>query len=93
MSKYNDDWQEVVTIYEGDYSWSQFEGYYSPSARRYFWYTDCGCSCNGWEDPDTVEEWENGDRAALLRGVDEFYTDTPEDKHEAKMSVRNFKES
>ena len=90
---YMDGWEEVITIYQGSWEWSEFMAYWSPAARRYFWDEQSGCSCYGWEFEEAADGWENGDRAALLRAVDDFYTDTPEEKHEAKMSVRNFKES
>lgn len=74
---YAQDWTEVVELGYWDYSWQTFRSHYSPSARRYFWDSQSGCSCYGWEDPG-VGGWESGDRQALMRAVRE-YGCTPED--------------
>lgn len=96
---YGNDWQGVTSISAGGWEWARMEVNYSPSARRYFWDWQSGCSCNGWEDPESVDEWENGDRAAAIRAIDSFgHYDEDEkmltaDKIVSKMAIRNFKES
>lgn len=62
-----EDWLEVAKLGDqGGYSWSDFNAYYSPSARRYFWHGDSGCSCNGWGDElGSSEDLQNGGRADL----------------------------
>ncbi len=67
---YMDDWVEVVDFGEYGWEWDIFRSYYSPSARRYFWDRQCGCSCNCWEDP-SEGGWMNGDRRALVNAVRE----------------------
>ena len=72
------DWVEVATLEDGrmDYEWAEFRAFYSPSARRYFWHGDSGCSCNSWGDEvQGVEDFENGDRASLLRAWETFTED------------------
>lgn len=68
------DWVEVAKLGDqGGYSWSDFNAFYSPSARRYFWHGDSGCSCNSWGDQLTdAADFENGDRPALLRAWEAF---------------------
>lgn len=68
-------WVEVAALDDGrgDYEWSDFKAFYSPSARRYFWHGDSGCSCNGWgDDVSSAASFEDGDRPALLRAWETF---------------------
>jgi hypothetical protein len=69
-----EDWVEVAKLGDqGGYDWSDFNAFYSPSARRYFWRGDSGCSCNSWiDDIHDAASLENGDRDALLRAWDTF---------------------
>ena len=67
---YTQDWVEVIELGYWDWEWDIFQAHYSPSARRYFWDRQCGCSCDGWEDPGPGG-WESGDRQALIRAVRE----------------------
>jgi hypothetical protein len=69
-----EDWVEVATLGDqGGYSWTDFNAFYSPSARRYFWHGDGGCSCNSWADGLTSSaDFENGDRETLLRAWETF---------------------
>ena len=95
-----EDWIEVAALGDemGGYDWTEFKAFYSPSARRYFWHGDSGCSCNSWFDEiSTAASFEDGDRAALLRAWEAFAKD-----HEYSIPVsvylpgvaeiRNFKE-
>lgn len=96
-----EDWVEVAQLGDenGGYEWTEFKAFYSPSARRYFWHGDSGCSCNGWTDEvNSAGDFEDGDKAALLRAWEAFAKD-----HEYSIPVsvylpgvseiRNFKES
>ena len=68
-----EDWVEVARLGEGGYDWCQFNAFYSPSARHYFWHGDRGCSCNSWsDDVASASDFQNGDREALLRAWDAF---------------------
>lgn len=69
-----EDWIEVALLgTQGGYDWCDFNAFYSPSARRYFWHGGSGCSCNSWsEDLANAGDFENGDRAALLRAWEAF---------------------
>lgn len=97
------DWVEVTELAYYDYSWSILRAYYSPSARRYFWYGDSGCSCNDWTDLiESPADFENGDRQALIRALREFgpeegqgyyYGLTPDDTNAAVRAATIFKEN
>jgi hypothetical protein len=95
-----EDWAEVALLEDGrgDYEWTEFKAFYSPSARRYFWHGDSGCSCNGWsDDVSTPAGFEDGDRAALLRAWESFTKDhsydfSTEDYLSGVAEIRNFKE-
>lgn len=92
------DWLRVADLGEGGYEWTEFRAYYSPSARRYFWHGDSGCSCYGWgEMVSTADDFENGDRAALLRAwktftEDHSYDFSQTDYADGVSEIRNFKE-
>lgn len=96
-----EDWVEVAEMEDGrgDYEWTEFKVFYSPSARRYFWHGDGGCSCNGWGDEiHTASDFEDGDRAALLRAWKVFteensYDFSATDYADGVSKIRDFKES
>jgi hypothetical protein len=69
-----EDWITVVDIDETvSYEWTTFRGYYSPTARRYFWHGDSGHSGNDWDDAiRTVADFANGDRADLRAALRQF---------------------
>lgn len=47
-----EDWIEVAAYDSGGgYEWAIWKCWWSPSARRYFYDGDSGCSCNAWEPP------------------------------------------
>ena len=91
-----EDWQHVVELGNGGgYSWETTHFYYSPSARRFFWRSDSGCSCNSWEDRiDSVADFENGDREAASKAVRRIveisYDTTPANALDAVESIRKF---
>lgn len=44
-----EDWENVIEYQSSSgYSWAEFRAYYSPSARKFFWKSRQGCSCNSW---------------------------------------------
>jgi len=94
-----EDWVEVADLGEGGYSWCEFKAFYSPNARRYFWHGDSGCSCNSWNDDlNTAADFEDGDRAALLRAWEAFAKEHDYYVHVSEYipgvnTIRNFKES
>jgi hypothetical protein len=64
----SEDWQVVATDDEGCYDWSAISVFWSPSARKYFWYQDSGCSCTDHMDYVTgIGDFEVGDKADVLR--------------------------
>lgn len=73
-----DDWVLVGELGDGGgYEWTDFNAFYSPSARRYFWHGDSGCSCNSWiDDLSAAADFQDGDRAALLRAWEVFAKDS-----------------
>jgi len=93
-----EDWAEVADLGEGGYSWCEFKAFYSTSARRYFWHGGTGCSCNSWSDDiANAADFENGDRAALLRAWETFAKDHEYSIHVSEYipgvtAIRNFKE-
>lgn len=94
-----EDWAEVARLGDqGGYEWCDFNAFYSPSARRYFWHGDAGCSCNSWsEDLGNAADFQNGDRAALLRAWEAFSKDYPYSIHVADYThgiteIKNFEE-
>ena len=96
-----EDWVEVAELGDemGGYDWTEFKAFYSPSARRYFWHGGSGCSCNSWgEDVHRAGDFEDGDRASLLRAWESFAKDyeysIPVSVYLAGVTeVRNFKET
>lgn len=72
-----DDWEHVLSIDEGGgYDWTSFEAFYSPSARKFFWVSGAGCSCDSiGSDVYSVADFENGDRDALARSIRSFAED------------------
>lgn len=68
------DWVAVVTMdYGGGYDWQTFHGWYSPAARRYFWGSGAGCSCNDFtENYQSPGDLESGDRHALMAALRRF---------------------
>lgn len=69
-----EDWVEVGELGTGGgYDWCDFNVYYSPSARRYFWHGASGCSCNSWaDDLSGATDFQDGDKDALLRAWQSF---------------------
>ncbi|WNN93707.1 hypothetical protein SEA_CALLINALLBARBZ_57 [Arthrobacter phage CallinAllBarbz] len=95
-----EDFVEVLSSYGGGYDWCSFNAYYSPSARRYFWYTDAGCSCIGpMEYLDSVGDFRVGSRVDLIRAWNEWavptsdYDMTIADKIAGALKIRQFKEA
>lgn len=68
------DWRYVLTLDEGGgYNWATLHAFWSPSARRFFWLGNSGCSCTSWSDDLRGEaDFENGDKAALRRALRGF---------------------
>jgi hypothetical protein len=95
-----EDWIDVAQLDDGcgDYDWTEFKAFYSPSARRYFWHGDGGCSCNGWaDDLHTPADFQDGDKAALLRAWEAFakdneYSITTAIYTGGVITINNFKE-
>jgi len=93
-----EDFVIVAELGEGGYDWCEFNAFYSPSARRYFWHGDSGCSCNSWSDDlASAADFEDGDRAALLRAWESFakdneYSITTSDYTDGVTKIHNFAE-
>lgn len=67
----SEDWIAVASEHESEgWDWSAISFFYSPSARRYFWFSDGGCSCNWHMDgPLTLGDFEHGDRQAAIKAA------------------------
>ena len=94
-----DGWVEVARLGDqGGYDWCDFNAFYSPLTRRYFWHGAAGCSCNSWQDDlESVDDFENGDRAALLRAWEAFaklhhYTIHVTEYTHGVTTIKNFEE-
>ena len=87
------DWQAVSYMDDGggNYEWSEVRFFWSPSARRFFWRYESGCSCNYWgADPITAADFESGGRDAALRAVRE-YGEYLSGADKAAAAIRTFK--
>lgn len=94
-----EDWVEVAKLGDGGgYEWTDFNVFYSPSARRYFWHGDSGCSCNSWSDDlSSAADFHDGDKATLLRSWETFakereYSITTSIYLDGASTIRDFKE-
>ena len=94
-----EDWHLVTEAGDGGgYDWTTWRAYYSPSARRYFWHGDSGCSCNTWADElHTSSDFGNGSRADALNALREFakdysYSISGAEALDASTEIRTFKE-
>lgn len=78
-------WIEVAHDSESEgWDWSAITIFYSPSARRYFWYSDGGCSCSWHMDNlDSLGDFEDGDKRAALKEAGGWSS-------EFQAEVRNF---
>lgn len=91
-----DDWQTVIELSSGSYDWSELRVYWSPSARRYFWRCESGCSCDNPFEAASVIDYASGDRMMLIESVAGFardYSLTAEDAITASRAIFTFKES
>lgn len=65
-----------VDLGSGGYEWDELHAFYSPSRRRFFWYSDSGCSCNSWGDElRTIDDFENGTKADLMAAINRYCDD------------------
>lgn len=90
------DWVHVLTMDDGGgYEWSTLHAFYSPSARRYFWLADFGCSCNWWGDfIESEADFNNGKKDDLERAIRAFAAERglgPEVAFDALADLRRFK--
>lgn len=90
------DWVPVTSVdLGGGYDWDEFHAWYSPSARRYFWGSGSGCSCNSFSDDFyNVSDFEDGDRPALMAAVGRYfdgqYLNRPMERVTALSDVNGF---
>lgn len=93
------DWVHAVTLDDGGggYEWAVLTAFWSPSARRYFWVSGSGCSCNSITDyAQAVSDFEHGDRAALdsalIRFAADEYRSMGDQLDRARGDLRDFQE-
>lgn len=68
--KGTEDFIQVVRAGDYDWEWSEIVVWYSPSRRKYFWFSDSGCSCTYFgEYLTSFEEYKFGDRNAARREI------------------------
>ncbi|WIC90181.1 hypothetical protein SEA_VROOMVROOM_31 [Arthrobacter phage VroomVroom] len=87
---------EVAHLSAGGYEWSAIGVYYKPSARRFYWLTDSGCSCNWYGDGDyELGDLQDGDRQAAiqaLKGLSHYDGDPGRDDVEREAAqIRDYK--
>lgn len=94
------DWAHVVSLGDGGgYEWTTLHAFWSPTARRYFWASGSGCSCNSWGDGLSSEsDFENGAKADLQRAIRAFaetyrYAIAAVDALDATANVARFDEA
>lgn len=96
--------EDFITVVEIDddesYEWDQFKGFYSPSKRRYFWHSDAGCSCNGWDDSlQNDGSFENGSKKDMANALERYakddrYSNFPIAEYQRGVQlIANFKET
>lgn len=98
--KGTEDWHHVAAGIFGGWEWDEFQCYYSPSARRYFYLGASGCSCYGFDDAiDGPGDFENGSREDAQRAAKSFLDNlysgsdrTGHEAHELKKDLRDFME-
>ncbi|WGH21380.1 hypothetical protein SEA_EMOTION_31 [Arthrobacter phage Emotion] len=88
---------DVAGLSAGGWEWSEIRVYYKPDARRFFWRSESGCSCNYFGDFDdyTLGDFQDGDREAAiqaLKGLSHYDGDPGRDDVEREAAkIRNFK--
>lgn len=69
-------WKIALQESENSYSWSDFNAFYDPNARRYFWRGASGCSCDSWGTyVEGVASFEDGNRKACGDALRRFAKD------------------
>lgn len=70
----NKDFIKVLDVYEGQYEWYSVTAYYSPSRDRFFWISECGCSCDWPEGQNNpMHEFKDGTYDDLKRNLSEEF--------------------
>lgn len=86
------DWVHVLTLDGSAVEWATLHAFYSPSARRYFWYSAAGCSCNSWSgELESAADFENGGKGDLERAIRRFADTEYGDMLDALADLRRFK--
>lgn len=69
-----EDWVEVASYGGGGgYEWAVWRCWWSPSANRYFYDGDSGCSCNSWEPPKQASGFDFTDsKDGLVKALEAF---------------------
>lgn len=63
-----EDFEAVTELSGTDWEWDRIDFWWSPSKRRYFWYEQSGCSCNGpFEYMATLGDFGSGHYADAAR--------------------------
>lgn len=82
-----EDWEPVGDADSiGGYEWDVFAVFWSPSARRYFWGAEGGCSCNSFAQGWDASDYQSGARADVLRSLT-AWRDDPECYNDARHDV------
>lgn len=84
-----EDFEEVFAFDDGVWEWDVFDMFYSPSARRYFWYNAAGCSCDGpYEDVGSAGDLQNGSYQDAVREVRENFSANDSKENKALEALR-----
>jgi hypothetical protein len=65
---------ELPQMYAGSgYDWDDFNSWYDPEARIFYWGQASGCSCNHfWDDFSSLGDFQTGRKEDLLRAAKEW---------------------
>lgn len=86
---------EIVALIDqgSGYDWDEMQFYYSPDTRRFYWFEDSGCSCNGFGDGVTsLDDLSNGSREDALRAARKYAASTTGLDREYEQAVLAIKE-
>ena len=91
-----EDFVHVASHVTHDYEWADFHAWYAPTARRFFWDGQTGCSCYSWE-VENIGDLKDGNRDDLLRSFRAWVSDKGGAKYygvdptEVSTAIRDFR--
>ena len=75
------DLTEVYSYITGGWEWSEIVVFYSSEEKRYYWFSDSGCSCESfWDNIKTLSDFYDGDKFAAANAIKNFLIEMKEDE-------------